>query len=296
MFGMVKYLSQFVLQMLPSITATVVGAYIVATYINPRTPPESARTAAQTQQASKPAAAKAASGDAGPAASAEQAAIQPAAKPADDKPVEAAERTEKPKPVKGATAPAAASADVRMISLAKPAAGEAQSQVSSPALPQAQPAATEARSANDLVRAAIQRLRSTPETKPETKEASRSEESVRTAPLPRAPQQVRLAPEPQPQTNAPAMIPASAPPLPPAIDIAAPRYPQTDEVTASAADPERARDPGRLTPPVDVPMRAARAPLDLRATNTASNSATNDDFFSATLTATKSLLRAITPN
>src|SRR5689334_4842959 len=33
---MVKYLSKFVLEVLPSLVATVVGAYIVAHYINPR--------------------------------------------------------------------------------------------------------------------------------------------------------------------------------------------------------------------------------------------------------------------
>src|SRR5579871_3718276 len=35
--GTVKYLSKFVLEVLPSVVATVVGAYIVAHYINPRT-------------------------------------------------------------------------------------------------------------------------------------------------------------------------------------------------------------------------------------------------------------------
>src|SRR6266702_2517717 len=33
---MVRYLSKFVLEVLPSIVATVVGAYIVAHYINPK--------------------------------------------------------------------------------------------------------------------------------------------------------------------------------------------------------------------------------------------------------------------
>ena len=36
---MVKYLSKFVLEVLPSVFATVVGAYIVAHYINPKTEP-----------------------------------------------------------------------------------------------------------------------------------------------------------------------------------------------------------------------------------------------------------------
>ncbi|CAN0476064.1 unnamed protein product, partial [Phaeothamnion confervicola] len=34
---MLGYLSKFVLQMLPTISATVIGAYIVSTWINPKT-------------------------------------------------------------------------------------------------------------------------------------------------------------------------------------------------------------------------------------------------------------------
>ena len=40
---MVKYLSKFVLEVLPSLVATIVGAYIVAHYINPR--PEAPKAA-----------------------------------------------------------------------------------------------------------------------------------------------------------------------------------------------------------------------------------------------------------
>ena len=79
MLGMVKYLSKFVLQMLPSITATVIGAYIVATYVNPRNPPDTARTATQTRSAEKPVA-KAESNGPGEAAD--------AAPSAEDKPAE----------------------------------------------------------------------------------------------------------------------------------------------------------------------------------------------------------------
>ena len=43
---MLSYLSKFVLQMLPTISATVIGAYIVTTWINPKAPPEAAKIAA----------------------------------------------------------------------------------------------------------------------------------------------------------------------------------------------------------------------------------------------------------
>ena len=46
---MLGYLSKFVLQMLPTISATVIGAYIVSTWINPKTPPEPAKIAAKAQ-------------------------------------------------------------------------------------------------------------------------------------------------------------------------------------------------------------------------------------------------------
>ena len=50
---MLNYLSKFVLQMLPTISATVIGAYIVTTWINPKTPPEQAKIAARAAKASR---------------------------------------------------------------------------------------------------------------------------------------------------------------------------------------------------------------------------------------------------
>lgn len=293
MFGIVKYLSQFVLQMLPSIAATVVGAYIVATYINPRTPPDSARTAAQTRSAGKPVA----KAEPSVPAEAADAAVQPAEdkpveskaaenKPVETKPVEAAEKAEKAKPVKAASAPAASS-DVRVIPIVKPAAtpGDAHAAPAASSTP-----AEERKDATDLARAAIQRLRGSPETKEASKDASRpSDEAARLAPSVRAPQQVRMGPELPPAASA--IVPTSAPPLPPAIDIATPRYPRTEDTPTTAS----VRGDDRLTPPGEVPT--AREPLDLRATNTrttsaAANTSVADDFLSAT----KSFFRAITPN
>ncbi len=53
---MLGYLSKFVLQMLPTIAATVIGAYIVTTWINPKTPPDPAKVAAQQAAKAVPAA------------------------------------------------------------------------------------------------------------------------------------------------------------------------------------------------------------------------------------------------
>jgi hypothetical protein len=296
MLGMVKYISKFVLQMLPSITATVIGAYIVATYINPRTPPDASRTAAQSRPAEKPAAksepaaAPAETADAAPSVEDKLETKSVETKSPESKPVEAADKPEKAKPVKAVSAPSAPASEVRVIPLAKPSATAAETQA--PVASQAAHAtpSEERKDANDLARAAIQRLRGNADTKEANKDASRpGDDAARLAPTARASQQVRVGPE-LPQT-APSIIQTSAPPLPPAIDIAAPRYPRVDDAATTAS----VRGDDRLTPPGDVPT--AREPLDLRATNArttsaAANTSVADDFLSAT----KSFFRAITPN
>jgi hypothetical protein len=281
MVGMVKYVSQFVLQMLPSIAATVVGAYIVTTYINPRTPPDAAKTAAAQAAKQAEKAEKAAPPAAAAVADDQDAASEAAeAKPVETKPAEvkaseikSAPAADKAKPVKAAAVPA----DVRIIPIVKPATaatpstGEAQGVVGE--------RKEERKDANDLARAVIQRLRNPSE----TKEASRQvEEPARpAASSARIPQQVHLVPE---APAAPAVIPASAPPLPPAIDISAPRYPETATTASVGSD-------DRLLPPAEVPA-SVRKPLDLRATNVnGHNPSMTDDLLSAT----KSFFRAITP-
>ena len=111
------------------------------------------------------------------------------------------------------------------------------------------------RDANDLARAAIERLRGMNEASPHPQEAAR-------------------VPEPPRNTSAP---PADAPrvgsappvrPLPPPVMVSSPAGETLDSMTgsvpakpsvAAAADGD---DPRRLTPPADIPY--AR-PLDLRA-------------------------------
>lgn len=259
---MLGYLSKFVLQMLPTISATVIGAYIVSTWINPKTPPDPAKIAAraQNQQAAK----------ASPAAS-EPVVV---ATPVEEKSTETAEPA---KPVK-----AASGADtIRIIPIVKERAPAADALASAPAaVPALDPAAAAERKekdANELARAAIQRLRGGTET------ARVAEEPAKPAAVAPRVQQARAAPElPQPL---PAATVASAPPLPPAVTIAAPRYPQDD--SADRASPGQS---DRLAPPAEIP--AARAPLNLQATHrVAENPSLADDFLSAT----KSFFRAITP-
>jgi hypothetical protein len=257
---MLGYLSKFVLQMLPTISATVIGAYIVSTWINPKAPPDRTRISAQSQPPAK----------APPAASEPEVVAAPVAE-------KSAETAEPAKPVK-----AASGADnIRIIPIVKERAPVADALASAPTTVPAPEAAAVAerkekeKDANELARAAIQRLRGGAET------ARVAEEPAKPAAVAPRVQQVRAAPElPQPL---PAVV--SAPPLPPAVTITAPKYPQDD--SADRAAPGQS---DRLAPPGEIP--AARAPLNLQATHrVAENPSLADDFLSAT----KSFFRAITP-
>jgi len=260
--SMLGYLSKFVLQMLPTISATVIGAYIVATWINPKTPPEPAKTAAraQAQQPVKPAqpAVKVAPA---PETPAQDAAVAPVE-------AKSAAAAESPMPAKAANGPD----NIRIIPIVKPPAAEVSS--STPASVPASEAAAVAddrKDANELARAAIQRLRGGTEAPRAAEEPARP-----VSPAARV-QQVRLTPEPAPAS--------SAPPLPPAVPIAAPRYPQDE-----SAEPASIAQPERLTPPGEIPT--ARHPLSLQASHpVGENPSLADNFVSAT----KSFFRAITP-
>ena len=253
---MLGYLSKFVLQMLPTSSATVIGAYIVATWINPKTPPEPAKVAAQ--QASK---------------SASQA-IEPDAATA-EAPLGAetseVKATEATKPVK-----AAQGADtIRVIPIVKQSDAPVAAEQASVA-DERKDVRGDAKGANELARAAIQRLRGGPE-------------SQRTAEEPVKPvAAVVRAPQVRPAADAPQVLPATtvtaAPPLPPAVTIAAPRYPQADAAETSA-------QPERLTPPGEIPAVEGQ-PLRFRASHRVAESPSLAD---DVLSATKSFFRAITP-
>ena len=99
------------------------------------------------------------------------------------------------------------------------------------------------RDANELARAAIDRLRG-------SSDASRAKEPVR---VPETTGLVSGSPVPPP-----VMSPAPIRPLPPAIMVSTP---STETLPAAVAD-----DPHRPSPPADIPTGSApSAPLDLRA-------------------------------
>jgi hypothetical protein len=240
--------------MLPTISATVIGAYIVSTWINPKTPPEPAKVAARAQEPAKtepaktePAKAEPAKAEpakAEPAAAqeaqpAQEASLEPAAetKPAEAKPVES------PKPVKAASVPER----VRVIPIVKQQANE-----TSTASIQAPEAASAderkdvnrdaGKDANELARAAILRLRGNETARAADEAAKPAVSAIRV-------QQARAVPDVAP--------PTVAPPLPPAVSIASPRVASGEGADQPAAYPDR------MSPPAEIP--AARNPLNLQA-------------------------------
>lgn len=252
---MLSYLSKFVLQMLPTISATVIGAYIVATWINPKTPPETAKIAAGAprQQPVKS------------ASPVEQPAEGVAAQPA-----ETASRGADVPPAKAASAPDT----IRVIPIVKQPAASQEAAVSTPASPPAVETTANAddrKDANTLARAAIQRQRN-------VIEAPRAADEPAKPATPGARvQQARSTAElPQPA------VATAAPPLPPAITIAPLRSPQTETTEEIDSD--------RPLPPAEIPP--ARNPLSVQASHRlAENPSPADEL----LNATRSFFRALTP-
>ncbi|WP_213288739.1 hypothetical protein [Bradyrhizobium sp. sGM-13] len=110
----------------------------------------------------------------------------------------------------------------------------------------------ERRDANDLARAAIERLRANGETSPRAPETARAPEA------PRAPETSRVA-------NAPAAVNApTLRPLPPPVMISGPSAGEPNgQVSAQPRPPyAEAIDPNRPVPPAEIPVSR---PLDLRA-------------------------------
>lgn len=291
---MLSYVKAFTMQVVPSVAATIIGAYIVNHYIvAPRTNPDvpAAQSAAHSKSAAKPATgAKPADGTGDVAslpeagvkakgisekglleknAAAEKAVVEkPAEKDkAADKPAETASIPTDPRrhPTAPSREPREKAAAVRVIPLtpSQPAASTPAAPAPVVAAPASTPAAEaapeERRDANELARAAIERLRTgdgAPRTQaavrvtePSRSEAAKNSESARTA-------------EPSNSAAAPSLRP-----LPPPIMVSAPPSEAADPATAQPRPPyaniARTDDPLRPTPPAEIPT--ARPPLDIRA-------------------------------
>ncbi|MFH0298469.1 hypothetical protein AAFX91_14735 [Bradyrhizobium sp. 31Argb] len=295
---MLKYLTKFVVDILPSVAATVIGAYIVNHYIvaKPEAPAAAAVSTAQPKAAaaSKPVEKPAEVSnlpEAGVKAkgmsertlmertASEKATVteRPAEKATESKPAEAPAETASIPPAELRRHQPAPREREKAVAKVTPAPAQQPATVpaATPASPPAEAAAVsdEHRDANDLARAAIERLRGTAEGGSRAPETARAPEAPRVA---TAPSVVRPLPPP---------IMVSTPPSETFGQTSQPRPPYA----ASAAD-----DPNRPTPPADIPT--SRPPLDLRADAAAAEPAKErptigDDMLSAA----KSVFHAVLP-
>jgi hypothetical protein len=304
--NMLKYVSKFTLDVLPSLLATVIGAYIVNHYIvsKPDTP-----VAAATSTANPKADAKAetssdvanipepgvrAKGISEKAVLDKSAAEKPADKTA-DKPAETASI---PSDTRRHQPAAREKTVAKTVPAPQPAAPAVVPVVATPnvvAAPtppvEAATPAEERRDANDLARAAIERLRGITDSSPRTQEAARAAET------PRIPDAPRVAPAPS--VEASRIVPApSVRPLPPPIMVSTPPGEALDPAAASSqakppyADAARVGDARRPTPPADIPVSP---PLDLRAEATEPVAREHRNVAEDMLSAAKSVFHAVLP-
>jgi hypothetical protein len=266
-----KYISKFASDILPSVLATIIGAYIVNHYIVSKPDAPAAAVASQPNKADpKPDAAADVAGIPGSGVKAkgvsEKAMLE---KTAAERPVVA------DRPAETATL-APEPRHPTPVTHDKPAAKAVQT--SAPAAPVAavEPASApeEKRDAAELARAAIERLRATPEP---------HQDPVR-------------APEPPRLTEAPKVTPAPAPqPLPPPIMVSTPSSEAlnpTDSLPAKPSYASPVADPQRPTPPADIPV--ASRPLELRAEADVAP-AEHTSFAEGMLSAAKTVFHAVLP-
>ncbi len=311
---MLKYLSKFTLDVLPSLLATVIGAYIVNHYIankpdapvaavvSTAEPKAEVKTDAKTPETSSDVAnipepgvrAKGISEKAvldRPTATVEKSADKPAETasiPPDTRRHQAATREKTvakivpaPQPSAPAVVPVVVAPSVVAAPNPVPPA-----EAAAPATP-----VEEHRDANDLARAAIERLRGlTADTSPRASEAARAPDAAR---IPDAPHVVYAAP-----VEAPRVVPAPAVrPLPPPIMVSTPPREPFDPAAGSPQgrppyDAARNDDPHRPTPPADIPVLQ---PLDLRAEAIEPPPREHRNVAEDMLSAAKSVFHAVLP-
>lgn len=259
-----KLFTKYFLEVIPSIVATVVGAYIVTHYINAKT------------EADKPKAAVAA-----PADTAKDAPQTLKADEAGDRPATAAKaeaarlKAEKLAAEKAAAERAAADRAENAKRAAEKAAEKLAAEKVASEKAAAEKPAAEKRDASDLARAAIERLR---------KSSPQSAEQPRAADVAQGQERARV----NSVVYAPAAQQPAVQPLPPAVNVA----PQPSEAVAGSPAPfprpidsaDSREDSLRLTPPADIPAR----PVDLSAKQR--RSVTED-----VVSAAKSVFHAVVP-
>jgi hypothetical protein len=278
-----KYISKFTIDILPSIVATIVGAYIVNHYIVPKSGDAPAAATASTVDPAKTASKPVADPPADVAIVPD--AIPAKAKTADKTADKATEKSEKS--AETATTPAdtrrhqptprdKAVAKVTPAPVASPPVATASIAPASDAVPTAE----ERRDANDLARAAIERQRNSNDAQPRPQEAARAPEPVRT-------------PEPPRVVAVPSMQP-----LPPAIMVSTPPVEtyKSGQNAGAVRSPDAPReavvDPRRPRPPGDIPLAQ---PMDLQADATATIRRDRTSMAEDVLSAAKSVFHSVLP-
>jgi hypothetical protein len=242
-----KYVSKFTIDILPSVLATIIGAYIVNHYIVAKPADAPVAAAVSTPDPAK----------ADPKASESVASIPEAgvkAKGISERAMLEKTATEKPAAVDKPAETASLPVETRRhqpLPREKAVAKAVQTPAPAPAAPvEASVVPEDKRDANDLARAAIERLRGANDASP------RVQETVRIPETPRAIEAPHVASAPSVQ------------PLPPPIMVSAPNTEASNSATGSVPmNPPyaaaRIDDPRRPTPPADIPSSAP--PVDLRA-------------------------------
>lgn len=302
---MLKYVSKFALDILPSVVATIIGAYIVNHYIVAKPATDAPVAAAvstanpkrdaKTEAKAAPEAAKPAetSADLKAKGTAEKAVVEKPAEKSADKPAEAASipvETRRHQP-----APREKAVRVVLPSPVQPAQVQPAPVVAAPGPAPSVEAAVvpeDRRDANDLARAAIERWRGGNESSPRAQEAARTPDAARIPEASRIPDASRT-PETPRVVSAPAVRP-----LPPPIMVSTPGNETLDPATASSATKPpyaaavRIDDPRRPTPPADIP---ASRPLDLRAEGAGPMPRDHTSVAEDMLSAAKSVFHAVLP-
>lgn len=280
---MLKYLAKISMDIFPSVLATIIGAYIVNHYINAKPADAPAAVVAPADAgkdgnkpadvANLPAPGVKVKGVSEKSVSeksiSEKAAADKAEKPADKSETKAAD-------TKAADTKAADVTPAETASHSRPAAREKAAAKSTPAAAApvveansgaaaASPAATP--DANDLARAAIERLRKSPEGRSSEAKAAEAK-SAETKPVERTPEPaVREAVRIPEAPRVIATDPSTVRPLPPPITVSTPSPEAYGNGTSSPSYTSAVGDgdPNRITPPADIPVPVIAPPLDLRA-------------------------------
>ncbi|MDN4984750.1 hypothetical protein KUL72_05955 [Bradyrhizobium arachidis] len=267
---MLKYLAKISMDIFPSVLATIIGAYIVNHYINAKPAADTpAAVVAPANAGKKPADVANLPAPGVKARGVSEKSISD--KSATDKP--AAEKPGETKAADEAPSHGRTPAHEKAVAKTSPVAPTPAAPVveANSASAVASPAVTP--DANDLARAAIERLRKSPEGKAAEKAAEAKSEikpvEVKAAERPPEPavQEASRTPEAPRVITA---VPSTVRPLPPPINVSTPSSetfgnggaPQANSpYTASIGND----DPNRLTPPADIPVPMIAPPLDLRA-------------------------------